>query len=63
MITHDISEALSLADRIIVLSKRPSIIKNVYEINISGNTPMERRKAKNFGKYYNESWRDLDKNV
>ena len=63
MITHDISEALSLADRIIVLSKRPSIIKNVYEINISGNTPMERRKAKNFGEYYNELWRDLDKNV
>ena len=63
MITHDISEALSLADRIIVLSKRPSVIKNVYEINISGNTPMERRKAKNFGEYYNELWRDLDKNV
>ena len=31
IITHDIAEALSLADRIIVLSKRPSIVKKVYE--------------------------------
>ena len=34
MITHDIAEALSLADRIIVLSKRPAIIKNTYNINL-----------------------------
>ncbi len=63
MITHDISEALSLADRIIVLSKRPSVIKHIYEINIKGDSPMDRRKASNFGKYYNLLWEDLDKNV
>ena len=32
MITHDISEAISMADKVIVLSKRPSTIKNIYEI-------------------------------
>ena len=63
MITHNISEALSLADRIIVLSKRPAVIKNVYKINIGGNTPMSRRKETNFGEYYNKLWKDLDKNV
>lgn len=63
MITHDISEALSLADRIIVLSKRPAIIKNIYKIDIDGDSPMARRKAKNFGEYYNKLWKDLDKNV
>lgn len=63
MITHDISEALSLADRIIVLSKRPAKIKNIYEINIDGDGPMERRKSKYFAKYYEQLWKDLDKNV
>ena len=32
MVTHDIAEAISMADKVIVLSKRPAIIKNVYEI-------------------------------
>lgn len=63
MITHDISEALSLADRIIVLSKRPACIKSTYEINLEGNGPMEKRKSKNFAKYYEQLWKDLDKNV
>ena len=63
MITHDISEALSLADRIIVLSKRPAKIKNIYEIKLDGDGPMERRKAKGFAKYYEQLWKDLDKNV
>ena len=64
MITHDIAEAISLADRVIVLSKRPASIKNIYEINLSTNSnPIENRKAKEFSKYYDILWKDLDKNV
>ena len=63
MITHDIAEALSLADRIIVLSKRPAKIKNTYEITLDGNNPMARRKCANFAYYYDLLWKDLDKNV
>ena len=63
MITHDIAEALSLADRIIVLSKRPAIIKNTYNINLEGSLPIERRKDKGFADYYDLLWKDLDKNV
>ena len=63
MITHDIAEALSLADRIIVLSKRPAIIKNTYNISLEGSSPIERRKAKGFADYYDLLWKDLDKNV
>lgn len=64
MITHDIAEAISLADRIIVLSKRPAHIKKVYDINLSNKgTPIENRKAKEFAYYYDLLWRDLDKNV
>ena len=63
MITHDISEAISLASRVIVLSKRPATVKNIYKIDIEGNTPMERRKSSKFAHYYNLLWKDLDKNV
>ena len=34
LVTHDISEAISMADRIIVLTKRPTSIKNVYSIDL-----------------------------
>ena len=35
MVTHDINEALTLSERVIVFSKRPATIKNIYEINSS----------------------------
>lgn len=64
MITHDIAEALSLADRVIVFSKRPAIIKNIYEINLSKKgTPLENRQDKMFSYYYDKLWKDLDINV
>lgn len=64
MVTHDIAEAISMADRIIVLSKRPSIIKNIYNINLTDKSnPIENRKAKEFAYYYDLIWKDLDFNV
>ena len=64
MITHDLAEAISIADRVIVLSKRPARIKSVYEINLTNkSTPIENRKAKEFSYYYDLLWKDLDKNV
>lgn len=64
MVTHSIDEALSVADRVIVLSKRPSIIKNIYEIKIENkSTPINNRKAKEFGTYYDLIWKDIDYHV
>lgn len=63
MITHDLAEAISLADRIIVLSKRPSKIKTIYNIKIDGLTVLERRKSNKFSYYYDLLWKELDKNV
>ena len=64
MVTHDIAEAISMADKIIVLSKRPSVIKNIYEINLTGkSTPINNRKAKEFSKYYDMIWKDIDYHV
>lgn len=64
MVTHDIAEAISMADRVIVLSERPCHIKNIYTINLSNrSTPIENRKAKEFSEYYDLIWKDLDFHV
>lgn len=64
MVTHDISEAISLANKIIVLSKRPCTVKNIYEVKLSNAAnPIENRKAKEFSTYYETIWKDLDVNV
>ena len=61
MVTHDIAEAVSMSDRVIVLTKRPGVIKSIYEINLDGkSTPTYNRKLKDFSKYYDILWRDLD---
>lgn len=64
MITHDLAEAISLSDKIIVLSKRPSKIKNIYNIELTNkSTPIENRKAKEFATYYDKIWKDIDYHV
>ena len=64
MVTHDLGEAISMSDRIVVLSKRPSKIKKIIEIKYENRkTPMENRKEKEFDNYYNLLWKDLDINV
>ena len=63
LISHDIAESVSFCDRVIVLSKRPAKVKNIYEINLLGDTPSKRRKANNFYDYYDKIWGDLDKDI
>ena len=61
MVTHDINEAISMADRVIVLTNRPATIKNIYEIKLTDkSTPLENRNKKEFNNYYNMIWSDLD---
>lgn len=64
IVTHDLAEAISFADRIIVLSKRPAVIKNIYEVCLTDKkNPIHNRKAPEFSYYYDTIWKDLDKNV
>ena len=64
LITHDIAEAISMADRVIVLTKRPCTVKHIYEIKLNNKTdPIENRKDKNFNYYYDMIWRDLDVHI
>ena len=62
IVTHDISEAISIADKVVVLSKRPSRIKKIYDIKLTINgkrTPYESRKAKEFKDYFDDIWKEL----
>lgn len=64
MVTHDIAEAVSMSDRIIVLTGRPSKIKNIYEVKLKNkSTPINNRKDENFSYYYDTIWKDIDFNV
>lgn len=59
-VTHDISEALSMTDKIFVLQPRPSKIKKIYDLSSFGDmTPLQRRENKQFGSYFDSIWRDL----
>lgn len=64
MVTHDIAEAISMCDKVIVLSKRPSVIKNTYEIKLDNkSTPINNRNDKKFNYYYEKIWKDIDHHV
>ena len=64
MVTHDIEQAISMSDKIIVLSKRPTIVKNIYDIElINKSNPIENRKDSKFSYYYDLLWRDLDVHI
>ena len=64
MVTHDIGLAVSMSDRVIVLSKRPAEVKSIYEIKLDNkSTPINNRKDKYFPKYYENIWRDLDVHI
>jgi len=61
MITHDIAEALSISDKVIVLSSRPSTVKTIHDIELpKTNTFIEKRSLPKFNEFYEQVWRDLD---
>ena len=62
MVTHDISEAISLANRVLVLAKRPSTIKIDVPMEFANKdaTPFQRRKEPEFKGYFNSLWKELD---
>lgn len=64
MVTHDISEGISMSDRVIVFSKRPAVIKcDIHIIFPPGcSTPLKRRESPEFRFYFNKIWKELDLN-
>ena len=61
IVTHDISEAISMSDRVLVLSKRPGTIKEIHKIefNIDRRTPINCRESPKFSQYFNTLWKEL----
>lgn len=61
LVTHDISEAISLADKIIVLSKRPAEIIDICETDIDKTLlPLKRRETPAFSKWFERLWGELN---
>ncbi len=61
LITHDISEAISVADKIIVLSRRPARVTAVHMLDFPENEPLKRRENKEFSTWFELLWRELNK--
>ena len=61
LVTHDISEAISMADRVIVLAARPAYVKKKIPIQFAmeERTPMKARSAPEFKTYFNAIWKEL----
>jgi NitT/TauT family transport system ATP-binding protein len=61
IVTHDISEAISMSDRVLVLSKRPGTIKDIHKIDfeIDNKTPINSRESPKFSEYFNTLWKEL----
>ena len=64
LVTHDLSEAVSLADRVIVLSRRPAAVLCIVPVSfdLENDTPLNRRNAPEFKTYFNQIWKELNHN-
>lgn len=64
LVTHDISEAISMSDRIFILSRRPATVKAVRDLSeLKDLTPLQRRDHPSFHIHFNAVWKELDIHV
>jgi NitT/TauT family transport system ATP-binding protein len=65
LVTHDISEAISMADRVLVMSRRPSTIQSDHRILFQGGrpSPFETRQAPEYQEYFDKIWKELAEHV
>lgn len=59
LVTHDISEALSMSEKIVILSSRPATVKRIMNIDLIGDTPLAKREDPTFGELFETIWRNL----
>lgn len=64
LVTHDLAEAISLADRVIVLTERPAHVKTIVSLSFpeEKNTPLLRRNTPEFNEYFHTIWKELHVN-
>ena len=59
LVSHDIGEAISMSDKIIILTSRPASVKKEININLPESTPFLKRENKQFLVLFNEIWKEL----
>ena len=60
LVTHDLSEAISMADRVVVLSPRPAKVKKIFDINLKDfGPPLKRRESPEFSKLFDKIWKEI----
>lgn len=62
LVTHDIAEAISMADRVFILSNRPTRIHMALpiQLTVENRTPLNSRSAPEFHKYFDQIWKELN---
>lgn len=64
LVTHDISEAISMSDRVVVLTRRPAVVRAVHDLEaLRDLDPMARRDTAEFRGFFHSIWKELDVNV
>ena len=59
LVTHDISEAISMSEKVVILSSRPATVKSVINLNLTGETPLQKREDPGFGELFDDIWKKL----
>ena len=61
IVTHDISEAISMSDRVVVLNARPGTVKDIHKIefDMENRNPINCREKPTFSQYFNTLWKEL----
>lgn len=65
IVTHDISESISMSDKTVVLTGRPAKVKKIHTIDfdVPNRTPINCRKSPKFSEYFDTLWKELDVHV
>lgn len=63
MVTHDIPEAVSMANRVVVMTPRPGTIQSIHQIKLcdQGLTPLQTREVPQFREYFTTIWKELNR--
>ena len=59
LVTHDISEAVSMSNRVLVLSPRPAVVKRDFRVDLAASTPLGRREEAGFSAWFDRVWKEV----